>query len=53
LLRYHVALVVYLLSKNVKRSLSIRPPPREALAWLMSMQRGAGGALQSERPPIS
>jgi hypothetical protein len=35
LLRHDVALVVYLLSKNVKRSLSVRPSPREALAWLM------------------
>jgi hypothetical protein len=50
LLRRHVALVVYLLSKNVKRSLSVRPPPRGALAWLMSVQRGAGGALQSTVP---
>jgi hypothetical protein len=40
LLRHNVALVVYLLSKNVKRSLSVRPSPREALAWLMSAQRG-------------
>jgi hypothetical protein len=39
LLRRHVALVVYLLSENIKRSLSVRPPPREALAWLMSVQR--------------
>jgi hypothetical protein len=40
LLRRLVALVGYLLSKNIKRSLSVRPPPREALAWLMSVQRG-------------
>jgi hypothetical protein len=33
-------LIVYLLSKNVKHPLSVRPPPREALAWLMSAQRG-------------
>jgi hypothetical protein len=39
LLRRHVALVVYLLSKNIKRSLSVRPSPREALAWLISAQR--------------
>jgi hypothetical protein len=40
LLRRHVALVGYLLSKNIKRSLSVRPLPPEALAWLMSVQRG-------------
>jgi hypothetical protein len=33
------ALVIYLLCKNVKRSLSVRTSPREALAWLMSAQR--------------
>src|ERR1700681_1648191 len=41
LLRHNVlALVVYLLCKVVKRSLSVRPSPREALAWLTSAQRG-------------
>ena len=35
-----LALVVYLLSKNVKRSLCVRPSAREAVAWLMSVQRG-------------
>jgi hypothetical protein len=39
LLRHNVALVLYLLCKNVKRSLSVRTSPREALAWLMSAQR--------------
>jgi hypothetical protein len=34
-----LALIVYLLCKNVKRSLSVRTSPREALAWLMSAQR--------------
>jgi hypothetical protein len=41
LLRHNIALVIYLLSKNVKRSLSVRLPPPEALAWLTSAQRGA------------
>src|ERR1700722_3841586 len=36
-----LALVVYLLCKNVNHSLSVRPSPREALAWLMSAQRGS------------
>jgi hypothetical protein len=35
-----LALVVYLLCKDVKRSLSVRPSLREALAWLTSAQRG-------------
>src|SRR5882724_10679930 len=30
--------IVYKLRKNLKRSLSVRPSPREALAWLMSAQ---------------
>jgi hypothetical protein len=29
------ALVGYLLSKEIKRPLSVRPLPRQALAWLM------------------
>jgi len=33
LLRHNIALVIYLLSKNVKRLLSVQPPPPEALAW--------------------
>jgi hypothetical protein len=33
------ALIVYLLSKKIKRSLSVEPLPRQALAWLMSAQR--------------
>jgi hypothetical protein len=34
-----LALIDYLLCKDVKRSLSDRLSPREALAWLMSAQR--------------
>jgi hypothetical protein len=33
------ALVIYLLSKEIKRPLNVRPLPRQALAWLMSVQR--------------
>jgi hypothetical protein len=36
-----LALIIYLLCKNVKRSLSVRTSPREALAWLMSAQRSS------------
>jgi hypothetical protein len=34
-----LALIVYLLCKNVKRLLIVWTSPREALAWLMSAQR--------------
>jgi hypothetical protein len=40
LLRNVGALIDYLLSKNIKRSLSVGPSPREAPAWLMPTQRG-------------
>jgi hypothetical protein len=39
LLRNVGALIVYLLSKKIKRALSVRPLPRQALAWLISAQR--------------
>lgn len=40
LLRRHGgALIVYLLSKKIKRPLSVEPLLRQALAWLMSAQR--------------
>jgi len=35
-----LVLIVYLLCKNVKRLLSVRSSPREALAWLMSGSAG-------------
>jgi hypothetical protein len=34
-----LVLIIYKLGKGVKRSLSVRPSPREALSWLMSSQR--------------
>lgn len=37
--------IVYKLRKNLKRSLSVRPSPREALAWLMSAQDENFGPL--------
>jgi hypothetical protein len=50
LLRNVGALIDYLLCKNVKRSLSVRPSPREALAWLMSTQRCSPGQSGLDLP---